>query len=120
MKIPISISQHTDNLQLLLAIVRDLYGDIRDAINGQLELTENMGAMITGVTGAGNATNDVAHILGRPPVYVWLTPEMDITATVPVPVFYWRSTDRTTALWTSTSIRFRCNAATITYRGWVI
>ena len=106
--------------------MNDIYRDIRDVVNGKIELTrketggtvvtQNMGYPLDGTSDPVAGTSlSIPHSLGRRPSFFWIMPEHALGAAVS---FYWTAADY--AAWTENTVSIRCTAASIGYRGWVI
>lgn len=112
--------------QMEIDAITDLYNwialivsQLRNAINGGMELEENFGEPITGTTPATAHDQVVVnHGLQRKPKYVWLTPEVDPATTQFPVVLYWQPSDYTS--WSTTQVMFRANQPSVGYRGFVL
>jgi hypothetical protein len=112
--------------QMQVDAITDLYNWIalivsqfRNAVNGGMELGENLGEAVTGTTNAtAHGQVVVNHGLQRKPKYLWVTPETDPATTQFPVVFYWKPDDYTA--WSDTAVYFRCNQPSVGYRGFVV
>ena len=106
--------------------MNDIYRDLRDVINGRLELSRigtggevvamNMGYPLEGTSDPVAGTSlSIPHGLGRKPTFFWIMPEHALAAAVS---FYWTPADYDA--WTENTVSIRCTAASIGWRGWVI
>lgn len=94
----------------------DAFRDYEQVINGNLELVENLGEIVTGTTSAtAHNQNIIVHGLARTPRYLWLTAQADPAVdTFPI-TFYWTASDF--GSWSNTQVTFRVNQPSIGYRG---
>jgi hypothetical protein len=96
-----------------------MYQPIQTAVNGGLEMDENIGSPIAGTTSAtAHASNVVSHTLGRIPKFLWVMAEAD-PAVDQFPIcFYWTPADY--SAWTTSQATFRVNQPSIGYRGFIV
>jgi hypothetical protein len=106
-------------LQDLYTYLLFMYQPIQTAINGGLEMSENLGTPISGLSAAtAHDQNLVPHTLGRVPSFLWVMAEADPAVDQFPITFYWTPTDY--AGWTTTQASFRVNQPSIGYRGFIV
>lgn len=96
-----------------------MYQPIQTAINGGLEMSENLGTEISGISSpTAHTANVVPHSLGRVAKFLWVMAEADPGVDQFPITFYWTPTDY--AGWTTTQASFRVNQPSIGYRGFIV
>lgn len=102
----------------LANILRSIHAALVPVLHHGLELGQNLGEAVSGVTDVvADAQSSLTHNLGRPAKYLWLTPEIP-SAAFNNCFFYWEPGDYTA--WTDTTVYFRASKSAVVYRGFVI